>query len=189
MKSISEIISHAYRYNFTKSNLYELRIYGGVSPFVNDAPEKVTMNCSSVTTPGKNIGYNQNKRYGIGRTYQTGYNRSFMETTLTFYQSEDDSEYRYFSEWQDQIVNKDSQLFSFLNDYAKTMHLIQYNKKKEKMYELKLLDCWPSNISPLEKAYDNNDIPRFTVNIQFSNIEEIFRDSKNISFNFFADII
>lgn len=175
--SMNDIIAQIGKNYPLKAYLYQVRIYGGPSP-VSDASPEIMINCSAVNVPGKNIQFQPLKKYGIGEMHQMPSGRSFTELNLTFYESEQEAERKYFSEWQDRIYNKETKRFGYYKDIVKTVSIIQYDKKRNKTYECKILEAYPSNVSPLDRGYTNEGMAQFNVNMQFHQIEEVFFDKK-----------
>ena len=176
--NINSIISHINRNFFLKPWNYEVRIFGGGS--VPDASPEVMFNCSAINVPGVNLGFTQNKRHGIGPYRNYPNNKSFTELNMTMYESEYERERQYFVEWMDKIYDKKTKRFNFYKEYTKTVNIIQYDKKGNKTYECNVIEAFPSNTSPLDKAYSAGDIvPQFNVNIQFFEVNEIFFDKQN----------
>jgi len=182
-KDITEIYAHLNRNFLLKPYLYEVRILGGTT--VEDASQDVMLNCSQVNTPGTNIIFSQFRKWAIGNIHNMPMGKSFTELNLTFYESEYEKEREYFVKWQEKIFNKSSLRFAFFKDYVKNVHIIQYDKKRNKTYECIVKDVFPSNVSPLDKGYANEGIGQFNVNMQFYTVEELYFD-KDKGFNPFA---
>ena len=174
--SISEMVAQINKNFFAKPYLYEVRIMG--TDALTDADRDIMMNCSSVNVPGKNFQFVQDKRYGIGHVHNVPTGRSFTEVNMTFYESEYEREREYFSDWQNRIYDQQTKRFKFFRDYVKDVYIIQKDKKGNKTYECKLIDCYPSNLSPLDRSYSAEGITQFNVNLQFYEIEETFYDKK-----------
>ena len=175
--TVSDMMAHIAKNYPLKSYLYEVRIFGGVDP-TTDATPDIMINCSAVNVPGTNIQFNPNKKYGIGHMTQMPVGRSFTELNLTFYESDGEPERKYFADWQDSIYDKETRRFGYYKDNVRTLSIIQYDKKRNPTYECKVLEAWPSNVSPLDKGYANEGMPQFNVNMQFLHLEEIFYDKK-----------
>ena len=184
-KNMDELIAHINRNYPLKAYLYEVRIFGGDPS--TDASQDVMLNCSAINVPGTNLQFNPFKKYGIGEMHQMPIGRSFTELNLTFYESDGEPEREFFAEWQNRIFNKETKRFGFYKDFVKTLSIIQYDKKRNKTYECQVRECFPSNVSPLDKGYSNEGIPQFNVNLQFYQVDEIFFD-KSKGFNPFATL-
>jgi len=173
---VNDIISQINHNYLAKPYLYEVRIFGGTG-FVEDASQEITINCSGINIPGINLGFAGINRYAIGKSKNHPILKSFTELNMTFYETEKEKERNYFVKWMDKIYDKTNRRFNYYRDYVKYMSIIQYNKKGEKTSEWKVLECWPSNISPLDKSYSAGEtVPTFNVNMQFNEMNEIALD-------------
>jgi len=187
---VNEIIAQLGRNALAKPYLYEVRIMGSsASNFttpVPDAPREVMFNCSGVNVPGVNIGFTQDRRFGIGTAFNIPTSKSFTELNLTMYETEHEMERRFFVEWMDLIYDKNTKRFGYYKDIVKNLSIIQYDKTGKKTYECVAIDCFPSNLSPLDKGYASGEnVPQFNVNIQFHELKEVFFD-KQAGFNPFG---
>lgn len=177
MASIDKIVSQVYKMFPAKAWNYKVNIYGG--GIVADSDPDIMLQCSGINVPGLNIGFTQEKRFGIGHYKQMPTGKSFTEVNMTFYESESELEREYFVHWINNIYNDKTRRFSFYNDIVKTIQIIQYDRQGNKTYECKLTGAFPSNISPLDKSYASSDsVPQFVVNLQFTDMEETFYGSK-----------
>lgn len=177
--SVNDMIAQINKNYLLKAYLYEVRIYGGGNP-IEDAKPEVMINCSSVNVPGANIQYNQQKKYGVGLTTNVPMGRSFTELNLTFYETEREQERKYFTDWQARMFNKQTNRFGYYKDNVKTISILQMNKQGEVTYECKILEAFPSNISPLDKSYSHEGISQFNVTMQFYQIEETSSPNKRV---------
>lgn len=181
-KSIDRIVSHINRNYPAKPYNYEVRILGGNQGVVPDAPADVMFNCSSVTLPGGNMSITQNRRYTLGQPNQLPTGKFFTEVTLGFYESEYEKEKRYFSEWMNKIYDKNSKTFEFYRNFVKNIQVIQYDRQGKITYECLMIDCFPSNISPLDKSYGATDqVAQFNVGLQFYDMQEKFYDNRGLT--------
>lgn len=174
--SVTELISHVNRNYPIQGFNYEVRIVGGGNGNTfRDSTQDINLNCSSITIPGINMGFNTHRRDGIGHARAYATSKSFSEINMTFYESEGEPEREYFSGWIDKIYNPDSKRFSFYNNYIKDIEIIQYDTRGDKIYSCIIRDAFPSNISPMDRSYASmNQVSQFNVNIQFHEIEETY---------------
>lgn len=171
--SINEILAHINKNYFAKPNYYTVQIFGGNVQI--DAPEDVTFNCAAISVPGINLGVVPDKRSGIGLFTNYPNGKSFTEITATFYESEFESERKYFVEWVNKIFDPKTGRMEFYDQYNKTVIINQYNRKDQLVYRAKMLNAWPSNISALDRGYNMGDSPaQLTVGLQFFQLEEEF---------------
>lgn len=171
--SVDEMVAHVVKNGIVKPSLYEVRIQG--ASLQPDASQEVMFNCSAVNVPGVNVGLFQDTRYGIGLRQMYPTAKNFTEINLTFYESESQLERKFFADWMELIYNRDTRKIAYKKDYAKLLSIIQYDRKGTKIYEAVLLDAFPSNMSPLDKAYNAGEtVSQFNVNLQFTDMKERF---------------
>lgn len=171
--NINDIISHINKNYFAKPNYYTVSILGG--NIQKDAPVDVTFNCSNINIPGINLGFATDKRFGVGtfKNYPNG--KAFTEITASFYESEFEAERKYFVEWMNKIFDPKTGKLEFYDQYTKTIIITQYNRKGQVVYEAKMLEAWPSNVSAMDRGYNLGDAPGLlNVAIQFFQLEEKF---------------
>lgn len=177
--SVSEIIAHINRNFIASPNRYEVSIFPGVMigrPIQpDDIVRDVMFNCSAINVPGINIGFTPEKRQGIGMITNMPNAKAYSEINLTFYESEREIERKYFVDWIDSIYDKDTGRFNFYNDYVRIVQIDQFNKKGDLVYRCELIDCYPSNVGPLDRGYQAGDAaPQFSVSMQFYEMKETF---------------
>lgn len=180
--NINDIIAHINKNYFAKPNYYTLSILGGNSHI--DAPVDITFNCNAISVPGINLGITGDKRHGVGifTNYPNG--KAFTEINATFYESEFEAERKYFVEWMNKIFDPNTGKIEFYDLYTKTVIITQYNRKGQAVYEAKMLQAWPSNISALDRGYTLGDSPALiTIGLQFYKLEEKFFSPTEITKN------
>lgn len=161
-----------------KSHLYEVRIIGGNGQ-VADAAESITLNCAAINVPGVTIGYTSDMRHGVGIQKQYPSSKNYTELNLTFYETEGEKERKFFLDWMDTVFNKKTHRFNYYNNIVKSVIIIQYDLQGNRTYECELRECFPSNISQLDKAYaPSGQVPTFSVNMQFYEMDEYFYDKQ-----------
>lgn len=171
--SVSELLSHVHRNWFTNASHYEVRIFG----YNNDVPDstsEIMLNCSNVNIPGANIGFlRDGKQYGIGLEKNFPTNKIFTDLNMTFYESEKENERKFFIDWMDKVYDRETKRMNFYRNFIKDIQIIQYSRDGRKVYEATAKEAWPTNISPLDRAYSNGEqIPQFNVSFQLYDLIE-----------------
>ncbi len=173
MRSVDQILAHLHKFKISKPTLYEVHIFGKNGGM--DAPDYVSKNCCQVAVPGVNISYTQDKRHGVGVIQNFPTQKLFQEINMSFYESENQYERKFFSEWVNEIINPFTKRLGFFKEYSKTIVIRQFDRENFTVHEVIMYDCFPTNISPQEKAYGMNDsLPMFSVGISFNEMEEKF---------------
>ena len=132
--------------------------------------------CKSAAIPGSNLGVIEVPFRG--RTVKIAGDRTFDTWTATFFNDKNFSLRSYFEEWANNINTHEantSPLFtpSTSSGYMADLKVDQLEKDSSeegailRRYTLKY--CFPTNVSPIDLAYDSNDqIAEFTVEWQYS---------------------
>ena len=132
--------------------------------------------CKSAALPGSNLGVIEVPFRG--RTVKIAGDRTFDTWTATFFNDKDFKLRSFFEEWANNINTHEantSPLFtpSTTSGYMADLKVDQLEKDSSeegsilRRYTLKY--CFPTNVSPIDLAYDSNDqIEEFTVEWQYS---------------------
>jgi len=132
--------------------------------------------CKSAALPGSNLGIVEVPFRG--RTVKIAGDRTFDTWTATFFNDKDFKLRSFFEEWANNINTHEANtapLFtpSTTDGYMADLKVDQLEKDDStegailRTYTLKY--CFPTNVSPIDLAYDSNDqIEEFTVEWQYS---------------------
>jgi hypothetical protein len=132
--------------------------------------------CKSAALPGSNLGVIEVPFRG--RTVKIAGDRTFDTWTATFFNDKDFKLRAFFEEWANNINTHEANtapLFtpSTTSGYMADLRVDQLEKDSStegavlRSYTLKY--CFPTNVSPIDLAYDSNDqIEEFTVEWQYS---------------------
>ena len=137
-------------------------VSGNFSPsqLVND-PRDIAILCKSVTLPGSTIA-----------TYEEGLHKQVRkfpytfiddEVTMSFLLTNDYYMRKMFDNWMSNIVNKESHLVGYKNDYSVDVIIQQLNQKNIPVYGVKLEKAFPTAISSSELSQDSGEFVRFEV--------------------------
>ena len=132
--------------------------------------------CKSAALPGSNLGVIEVPFRG--RTVKIAGDRTFDTWTATFFNDKDFKLRAFFEQWANSINTHEgntSPLFTPNNSTGYTADLGVKQLEKDASEEGAILRqytlhyCFPTNVSPIDLAYDSNDqIEEFTVEWQYS---------------------
>ena len=131
--------------------------------------------CKSAALPGSNLGVIEVPFRG--RTVKIAGDRTFDTWTTTFFNDKDFKLRAFFEQWANSInthADNTAPLFTPSKDgYMADLFVDQLEKDASeggaKLRTYKLHHCFPTNVSPIDLAYDSNDqIEEFTVEWQYS---------------------
>tara|TARA_B100001989_G_scaffold217602_1_gene168799 strand:+ start:1211 stop:1798 length:588 start_codon:yes stop_codon:yes gene_type:complete len=132
--------------------------------------------CKSAALPGSNLGVIEVPFRG--RTVKIAGDRTFDTWSATFFNDKDFKLRSFFEQWANSINTHEGNtapLFtpSSTTGYMASLAVHQLEKDASvggsKLRTYKLVHCFPTNVSPIDLAYDSNDqIEEFTVEWQYS---------------------
>ena len=148
------------------------------SPIALQSAEKELTDilCKSAALPGSNLGVIEVPFRG--RTVKIAGDRTFDTWSATFFNDKDFKLRSFFEQWANSINTHEGNtapLFTpdSTNGYMADLlvHQLEKDASEEgaKLRTYQLHHCFPTNVSPIDLAYDSNDqIEEFTVEWQYS---------------------
>jgi hypothetical protein len=141
-----------------------------------ESQDLINVMCKSAALPGSNLGVIEVPFRG--RTVKIAGDRTFDTWSATFFNDKDFKLRAFFEEWANNINTHEantSPLFtpSTTSGYMADLSVKQLEKDASEegsiLREYTLKYCFPTNVSPIDLAYDSNDqIEEFTVEWQYS---------------------
>ena len=138
--------------------------------------ELINVMCKSAALPGSNLGVIEVPFRG--RTVKIAGDRTFDTWTATFFNDKDFKLRSFFEQWANSINTHDGNTAPLFEPnksggYMGELIVKQLEKDTSKggavLREYTLVHCFPTNVSPIDLAYDSNDqIEEFTVEWQYS---------------------
>jgi hypothetical protein len=125
----------------------------------------VLMYCDSVTLPGLNISTTQARTYGELR--EMPYERLYDNINLTFYVDNSMDSKSLFDTWINSIQDPATRQFNYYNEYITDMEIFVHDKDDEEIYRVKLFECYPKSISPIQMDYSSKDVMKLQVSINY----------------------
>ena len=145
--------------------------------------------CKSAALPGSNLGVIEVPFRG--RTVKIAGDRTFDTWSATFFNDKDFKLRSFFEQWANSINTHEGNtapLFtpSSTTGYMASLAVHQLEKDASvggsKLRTYNLVHCFPTNISPIDLAYDSNDqIEEFTVEWQYSYFTAVGGDKPGVS--------
>lgn len=125
----------------------------------------VLMYCDSVTLPGLNISTQQARTFGEFR--EMPYERLYDDINLTFYVDGSMDSKSLFDEWIHSIQDPASRTFNYYKEYITDMEIFVHDKDDEEIYRVKLYECYPKSISPIQMDYGSKDVMKLQVAMNY----------------------
>ena len=115
--------------------------------------EKYRINCFQAQLPGNTIA-TTDKDDGFR---SVAYKKVFADVILGFYCSSDLRELKFFQDWIDRIVDKNTNQFNVPETYIAPMTITHYNRQWSKVAEWKLSDAYPKQVDAIQLDYGTNN--------------------------------
>ena len=133
------------------------------------AASKFSFTCKASQLPGSDI--NPVEVPYFGRTIKLAGSRVFQEWTTTVIQDEDFTVYDSINSWMNAINTHSGNLRETGTapaDYQATADILHYGKDGQVIKTIKMINMWPSSVTPIELAWDANDqLEEFTCTWQY----------------------
>lgn len=129
--------------------------------------QKLTFTAKTAQLPGSSIGTIEVPYFG--RMIKVAGNRIFPEWTITVINDEDFVVRNQLEEWMSRINGHESNLSeAFYSQYAFDAEVYQYGKQGNIIKTYTFIDMFPTDISPIEVGWDQNDqIEEYVVTFQY----------------------
>jgi hypothetical protein len=168
MATIQNFISNIDSYGgLARLNRFETII---ISPFEANpdiqADRYTSFRVVALTIPGKNLRTTTNENI-YGPTHEMAQGLTYAEeVTMSFYLSSEHYERKYFLNWIDMIVKPDNYNLEYYDNYKRDIDIYQLNRKDERTSGIKLIECYPKTLGPIEYTQDSGEFA--TIDISFS---------------------
>jgi hypothetical protein len=185
--NISEFKSRIDRYGgIARKNLFVADIvFNGRNTSIavpNFTQSDLRFFCKSATIPGLNVVVQDYRPNGFGLPHSVPTALQPDQVNLVFMMDSQHKVLNFFHQWMQKVVNYDISrgMFSevngqlpyemgYRNDYVSTITLALYSNDTNNFYEYTLLNAFPTQISPIDVAWDDNDsYSTMTVNFAYS---------------------
>ena len=142
--ALNTFISRLKERSYQRQNKYSVRIVAPDGPMEND----MTLFAETVEIPGQTItSAPDDLRYGPTREQAT--QMSYGPTSITFICTPGMPERKFFTRWQDRIINKLSWEAYYFKDYAyaATVHIKALDAQENPKYGVTLYEVFPKTVS------------------------------------------
>lgn len=141
----------------------------------NEAMRDFSFTCKTAQLPSQQLGTIELPYFG--RRIKVPGDRTFIEWSITVINDETFSVRSAFQSWSSAINSHVGNLRSRGTIYANGI-ITQYSKVGDPIKQYRLIDLWPSDISPIDVSWENNDtVEEFTVTLQYNWWEDETTDS------------
>jgi len=127
--------------------------------------------CSAIAMPNRSIETKEIRTHGPARKIAFDYKSEDIQAT--FYCDKFLRERSYFELWQAAAFSTKSHNYNYYDNYVSDVNIFQLgsfqsrNERDDMTYAVKLFECFPKVIGPVEYSYENNAVQTFTVTFTF----------------------
>jgi len=139
--------------------------------YQNNNGRRVNAFCKSIIMPEREVIMKETRHNGPSRKFAIDFKSAAINAT--FYCDKFLRERTYFELWQQSAFSLKTFNYNFYDNYVSDINIFQLgsfdtrNERDATTYAVKLFDCYPKIISPVEYAYDANDVQTFQVTFEF----------------------
>lgn len=122
--------------------------------------------CKAVNIPGTSIETEISYSSKPFRTLPK-YN-TFAPVTLTFYAETDQSNRRFFEDWQNMVVDRQTGLVGYYNEYTTGVFVYTYDRNGKATALTYFHECYPTQVGAIQLNWDsNNEIMTYDVELTY----------------------
>jgi hypothetical protein len=133
--------------------------------------EKIQMFCDSISIPGSNIASSPNRSYGEVR--EVPYEKLYGTISLTFFVDNTMQTKRFFDNWINIIQNPTTRTFEYYENYISDIVIHVEDIQEETRYAIKIFECYPKIISPIQMGYDLKEVMKVQVEFNYKYWEQL----------------
>jgi len=150
--NLSQFIGAVREDSFARVNRFEVFINPPAAMINKNRSnaEAVSLYCEMASLPPVNISTKSFKIFGP--TYQRPFGAEYggEGISLTFHVDRDMQVKKFFDDWTASVVDPDSGLVGYQEDYISTINLRQLDEQENVTYELELYEAFPRSVNLLE---------------------------------------
>lgn len=176
--SISDFLSRTAA-SFARPNLFEVVFFGFPFEVGKTEDQKFSLNCHTVSIPGKSIATSERDK-GF-RSYP--YQRLFNDITMQFYASTDMSELKLLQQWMDLIISgpEDNSHVGYYDDIVTDIEIRQLDRQQKVTTITQLIESYPKEISNIELSYGTTgSIINVSATFTYRHYEQYFPEGQGI---------
>lgn len=167
MAEINEFISLVRTEGLARSNRFVVYIFPPFALASQAFDSKLRLYCESVSLPGLN--YLTNPVTTFGEQREVVYNRSYEPVNLEFIMDQNMDIKRFFDSWQAQIINPQSRLVNYYQNYIGSIEIYQLGAdgKETTKYCARLHEAYPKSVAPISYNYDAKGVTKLSVSFEY----------------------
>lgn len=150
-------------------------------PTVFKQLDKINLLCEQAVLPGIAVSTVPIRTFGENR--EVVYDRNFENITLTFLVDSKMTVKKLFDEWMSIIINPDTRLIAYYDDYVTTMIVKIQDLENNNTYECRLNEVYPKSIQVITLDNNSKDVMKLSVTFAYKNHVNNSSNAKLVSVN------
>lgn len=160
-RPLNDFISKVKATGLARQNRFTVSIS---SPASGDA-NLVQLFCEQAVLPSLSFSSQPVRTYGEQR--EVVYDRNFESITLTFLIDKQYKVKDFFDKWMNQIINPNTRLVGYYENYTKEMQILTQDTKDNNTYLVKLFEVYPKSIAPITLDHNSKDVAKLQVTFNY----------------------
>jgi hypothetical protein len=126
--------------------------------------QRVLLFCSDTQLPGINVSTTQVRSFGEFR--EAPYEKLYDNITMTYYVDQAMEVKTLFDSWTLLIQGKNRK-FEYYDNYVTDIQIYVEDARDDSRYAVCLYECYPKSISPISIGYENKDVMKMQVSMNY----------------------
>ena len=166
MSTLNDFVSSIQTQGLMGTNRFsiEFNVPPSLQNFTGDL-QKVLLHCDAINLPGMSYSTNPSRIYGEIR--EMPWERMFDNININFYVDNSMDSKSIFDNWMNSIQDPVTRQFNYYKEYITDMTIYIFDKEDKEQYRVKLFECYPKAISPIQMDYSAKDVMMVAVSMNY----------------------
>jgi hypothetical protein len=158
MASLNDFISEVKKQSLIFAHQYEVEI---TDTFAGVDAQKINLLCDSASIPGISFATRESRLFGEVR--ELAYMPIYSNISLNFIIDGKMDVKKYFDDWSNSVVNRNTKTVGYYTDYAKNMNIHVLDRLGTRIESFTCYEVYPKSIGDIRLDYSNRDILKLEV--------------------------
>lgn len=160
---LKEFIANIKKSSLARTNRFTVMI--GDKKGDSETARIVQLFCEQAALPS--ISFSSQPVRTFGEQREVVYDRNFEQLTLTFLVDRDMKVKQYFDDWCDKIVNPNTRINGFYEDYIQDMQIYVQDTKDNNTYKCTVREAYPKTVGAIILDNNSKDIMKLQVTFAY----------------------
>lgn len=162
-----------YTVDFAPPSVIPTDLFGGLQL------KKIFMFCESTQLPGLSLSTAPIKTFGEIR--EMPYEKTFENINMTFYVDKEMKVKYLFDQWISNIQDPTTRTFKYYSTYTTDINIYVQDVALNSRYRVQLFECYPKSVSAVEVSYNNKEVMRCQVSMNYKYWKSTLVTSSNVT--------